>query len=113
MPVLDAQLPATSRVFAQKHKKILGENNRKYSSTGCSLNIVFLPRILEILPPLPRQHLAAIGCTKKLPANRSESLKVSYSDLGEGGVAVNCEKKTQFFLNTLYVRPLQRLHGPI
>ena len=29
-------------------------------------------------------------------------LKVSYSDKGEGGVAVNCEK-TQFFLDTLYV----------
>ena len=31
-----------------------------------------------------------------------ESLKVSYSDAGEGGVAVNCEKP-QFFLNTLYL----------
>ena len=30
------------------------------------------------------------------------ALQVSYSDVGEGGVAVNCEK-TQFFLNTLYV----------
>ena len=30
------------------------------------------------------------------------ALKVSYSDVGEGGVAVNCEKKTQYFLNTLY-----------
>ena len=29
------------------------------------------------------------------------ALKVSYSDVGEGGVAVNCEKP-QFFLNTLY-----------
>ena len=32
-------------------------------------------------------------------------LKVSYNDVGDGGVAVNCEKKT-FFLNTLYVLPL-------
>ena len=32
--------------------------------TGCSLNIVFFPKIIEILPPLPRQHSAAIGCTK-------------------------------------------------
>ena len=31
----------------------------------------------------------------------SRALKVSYSNVGEGGVAVNCEK-TQFFLNTLY-----------
>ena len=33
-------------------------------STGCSLNIVFFPRILKSLPPLPRQHSAAISCTK-------------------------------------------------
>ena len=32
--------------------------------TGCSLNIVFFPRILESLPHLPRQHSAANGCTK-------------------------------------------------
>ena len=30
------------------------------------------------------------------------ALKVFYSDVGEGGVAVNCEK-TQFFRNTLYI----------
>ena len=30
------------------------------------------------------------------------ALKVSYSDVGEGGVGVNCEKN-QFFLNTLYL----------
>ena len=29
------------------------------------------------------------------------ALKVSYSDKGEGGIAVNCEK-THFFLNNLY-----------
>ena len=63
--------------------------------------------ILESLPPLPRQHSAAIGCTKKLPANRSdlhshcvESFDGLYSDVAEGGVAGNFEK-TQFFLNTL------------
>ena len=32
--------------------------------TECSLNIAFFKRILESLPPLPRQHSAAIGCTK-------------------------------------------------
>ena len=61
------------------------------------------------MPPLPRQHSAAIGCTKT--ASQKEwlytrialrALKVSYSDVGEGGVAVNCEK-TLFFLNTLYI----------
>ena len=36
-------------------------------TTGCSLNIVFFPRILETLPFLSRQHSAAICCTKKTP----------------------------------------------
>ena len=79
-----------------------------YIHTGCSLNIAFFPRILESLPPLPRQHSTVIRLllvVQKLPANRSDCtlalcLKVSYSDVGEGGVAVNFEK-TQFFLNTL------------
>ena len=31
------------------------------------------------------------------------ALKVSYSDVGEGEVAVKCEK-TQFFPNTLYLQ---------
>ena len=51
--------------------------------------LCFFPRFLESLPPLPRQHSAAIGCTK--PANRNDctlvlrlrALKVSYSDVGE------------------------------
>ena len=59
------------------------------------------------LPPIPRQRSAAIGCTKKYQSIgvytriALRALKVSYSDVGEGAVAVNCEK-TQFFLNTLY-----------
>ena len=51
-----------------------------------SLNIVFL----ESLPPLPRQHSAAIGCTKNYePIGMTvhfitlRALKVSYSDVGE------------------------------
>ena len=55
-----------------------------------------LLRILESLPPLPRQHSAAIGCTKNnqpigvtIHARCVETLKVSYSEVGEGGVAVN------------------------
>ena len=73
------------------------------------LNIVFFTRILESLPPLPRQHSAAIGCTKNFQpigvtvhshcVESFEGLLQRYVD--EGGVAVNCEK-TQFFLNTLY-----------
>ena len=66
---------------------------------------VFFPRILESLPPLPHQHLAAIRCTKNyqpigvtlhLHCVESFELKVSYSDVGEGGVAVNCEKNIIF-----------------
>ena len=64
----------------------------------------FFPRILESLPPLPRQHSAAIGCTKNYQpigvtvhshcVESSEGL--SYSDLGEGGVAVYYKRKTIF-----------------
>ena len=32
--------------------------------TGCSVNVVFSPRILESLSPLPHLHSAAIGCTE-------------------------------------------------
>ena len=46
-----------------------------FSEIKCifTLNIVgFFPRILKSLLPLPRQHSAAIGYKKKLPANRSD-----------------------------------------
>ena len=64
---------------------------------------VFL-RILESLTPLPRQHSAAIGCTKNYQPigvtvyNRIalRALKVSNSDVGEVGVEVNCDKNTIF-----------------
>ena len=57
----------------------------------------FFPRILESLPPLPRQHSAAIGC-KKIGASHIalRALKFSYSDVGEGVVAVSCEKNKIF-----------------
>ena len=32
--------------------------------TGCLGKIVFFQRIFIILPPLPRRHWAAIGCTE-------------------------------------------------
>ena len=38
-------------------------------------------------------------------------MKISYSDVGERGVAVNCEK-IQFFLNTLYLYKLIRFLNP-
>ena len=39
------------------------------------------------------------------------ALRVSYSDVGEGGVAVNCEKTQFFFLNTLYLILSNELMG--
>ena len=63
----------------------------------------FFPRIIESLLPLPRQHSAAIGCTKNhQPIGVTVHLPCFESDVGEGGVAVNWEK-TQFFLITLYL----------
>ena len=67
---------------------------------GVFIEYCVFPRILESLPPLPRQHKAAIGCTKNYQPEGvtvnshcvERALKVSYSDVGEGGVAVNCEK---------------------
>ena len=61
---------------------------------------VFFPRILESLPALPLQHSAAIGCTKNcqpigvtVHTHCVESFEGLFnSDVGEGGVAVNCEK---------------------
>ena len=52
----------------------------------------------------PRQHSAAIGCTKNYQPigvtvyNRIAlgALRVSNSDLGEVGVEVNCDKNTIF-----------------
>ena len=55
---------------------------------------VFSPRILESLPPLPRQLSAAIGCTK------------NYQQLGvtvnSHCVAVNCEKHNFYEHPVLY-----------
>ena len=82
---MDAQCSASYRVFI------------KYC--------VFFSRILDNLPPLPRQHSAAIGCTKNYqPIGvilytriALRALNVSCSDVGEGGVAANCEKKNTIF----------------
>ena len=61
---------------------------------------MFSPRILESLPPLPRQHSAVIGCTKNYkPIGVTVYTHIAlraYSDVGERGVAMNFEK-TQFF----------------
>ena len=70
----------------------------------------FFPRVLESLPPLPRQHSAAIGCTKSyqpigvtVHSHCVESFEglLQRCRLGRG-----CSElwKTQFFLNTLYMK---------
>ena len=69
----------------------------------------FFPRIHESLPPLPRQYSAAIGCTKNpqpigvtVLSHCVECFEgLLYSDVGEGGITVNCEK-THFFLNIMF-----------
>ena len=71
---------------------------------------VFFPRILESLPPLPRQHSAAIGCTKIYqPIGMTVHLHSVESFEGllqrcrrEGGVAVNYEKNTIFNEHSVY-----------
>ena len=82
----------------------LGLNNRSWTSPSIRYRVfikycVFFSRILESLPPLPRQHSAAIGCTNHyqpigvtVNSHCVESLKLSYSNLGEGD-AVNGETK--------------------
>ena len=72
------------------------DKRNKYS-TGCPLNIVFFPKILESLPPLPRQHSADIGCSKNYqPIGVTVHSHYVESDVGKGGVPVNCEKNTIF-----------------
>ena len=81
----------------------------EYVLQGVHEILCFFPRILESLPSLPRQHSAVIGCAKKykpievtVHSHCVEGFEGLYSDVGKGGVAVNCEK-TQFFMNILYI----------
>ena len=79
-------------------------NTQNHACTGCSLNIVFFSKTPRKFATSPSPALGCYWLYKKLPATRIvlRAFKVSNSDVGEGGVAVNCEK-AQFFLNTLYV----------
>ena len=63
---------------------------------------MFFPRILESLPPLPRQSIGATVYTRIA----LRALNVFYSDLGEGGVAVNCKKKKFSEHPVIFVAPL-------
>ena len=63
--------------------------------------VFFSPGIVSILRPLLPQHCTKnyqpIGVTVHSHCVECfEALKVSYSDVDEGGVAVNCEKKLNF-----------------
>ena len=55
----------------KERKRVKGEIKKQHKETLTPYPvpdpdpaIVFFPRILESLPRLPRQHSAAIGCTK-------------------------------------------------
>ena len=72
---------------------------------------VFFPNNSQSLPPLPLASTRLLLVVPKRPANRSDTEHLHWVEsfegllqwyVGEGRVAVNCEK-TQFFLNTLYV----------
>ena len=57
---------------------------------------VFFPRIFRVVPPLPLQYWAALGC----PENASQPTC-------RGWVVVsNWGKKTCFFFNTMYIKIL-------
>ena len=62
--------------------------------TGCPLNIVFSLRILESLPPLPRQSSAAICFTKNYQpigvTVTSHCVESFEGRVGRGEVVVNC-----------------------
>ena len=69
---------------------------------------VFYPRILESLPPLPRQHSAAIVCTKKIPANRNDCSLALRRELWRSLIAMKAReglqwivKKTNFSKHTV------------
>ena len=97
---IGAKLFGSNRVVLSWPDK---EGFRTRLSYRVFIKIVFSPRILKSLPPLPRQNSAVIGCTinyqpigvTMYTRTALRVLKVSYSDVGKGGVAVNCEK-TQF-----------------
>ena len=80
------------------------------SSTGYSLDIVFFPRILESLPPLPRQHSAAICCTKNYQpigvtghSHYIENFEGLLQRCRRGMGYSELWKKPTIFLNTLYL----------
>ena len=80
---------------------------------------MFFPRILVSLPPLPRQPSAAIGCTKNyqpigVTAHCDESFEGLLQRCRRGRCCSEMWKKTQFFLNTLYMPFVaQRLNDTI
>ena len=68
-------------------------------STGCSLSIVFFPRIFNILRPLSREDRAAIGCTENVHSDLRLDELLSFKQ----GMGCSELEKTQFLMNTLYL----------
>ena len=72
----------------------------------------FFRRILKSLPPLPRQHWAAIGRSKNcqskgltVHSNRVEKMKTSLAAIFRRGIWMK-KKKTRVYLDTLAANPL-------
>merc|ERR1711860_140087 len=70
---------------------------------GVHLILCFFPRILESLPPLPRRHSAAIGCTKNyqpigvtLHSHCVGSFEALLQRCRRGGDTIDCKKNTIF-----------------
>ena len=80
---------------------------RKYHAINMILGakcIHYLSDVRDVCGVLPYGLQNTYIFTWKIPGSKPVCafLKVSYSDVGEVGVAENCEK-IQFFLNTLYL----------
>ena len=79
------------------------KRKEKNENTRGSLNIVFFTRIFNILRPLPRQHCAAIGCTKN---SQPIIVTVNSDELLSYMQGMDCSElgKNTILLNTLYIK---------
>ena len=76
--------------------------------TGCSLNFVFFSKNSRKFATSPSPALYTRIALR--------ALKVSYSDVGEEGVTVNCEKSTIFpehpvWAGFIHLRNVQTIYG--
>ena len=74
--------------------------------TGCSLIIVFFPRMFKIFRPLAcSPNWAAFGCTKNRSANKSDCTLRSLAQMSYSCMqGMSCRElgKKQIFMNTLF-----------